>query len=254
MSEFIKEKLFVDIEENLESEKDLTNRKYTLTHSDETGNLYLYIGENYAIDKIKENRDEVLANWIKISETYILRVNLHLDLEYNDRIEIRDIIFREELPLALKAIVYGDRKLYINKRELINAPVLVYFNSSDPKYNKVEKWGNVKDYIIGENKRDWDNSILDINIKDRVILTMLTPQIEKELKKLYGESYRLCLNFASILSITPLSPPFSCSGSYIITVQIREIEKFINLNSKIAIIEFIVKSGEVKVKSVKNPR
>ena len=254
MSEFIKEKLFVDIEEGLGYENDVINRKYTLTHSDETGDLYLYIGENYAIDRIKENRDEVLANWIKISETYILRVDLHLDLESNERIEIRDIIFREELPLALKAIVYGDRKIYINKRELINAPIVVYFNSSDPKYNKVEKWGTIKDYIIGENKRDWDNNILDINLKDRVIMTMLTPQIEKELKKLYGKNYRFCLNFGSILSIRPLSSPFSCNGNYIITIEIRGVEKFINPNSKTAIIEFLVKPGEVKVKSVKNPR
>ena len=43
-------------------------RKYTLTHSDTTGNLFLTIGPYFDFDKINPiTRDEVLAQWGLVS-------------------------------------------------------------------------------------------------------------------------------------------------------------------------------------------
>ena len=41
----------------------IIGRKYTLTHSDITADLFLTIGLEYAYDEISEMRDEVLAEW-----------------------------------------------------------------------------------------------------------------------------------------------------------------------------------------------
>lgn len=253
MSDFIKEKFITEFQEGMEEECDALKRKYTLTHDDNTGEIFLYTGENYAIDRISENRDDVLASWYKISDTYILNVDLHLDCTSTSKdIDERNIIFRKELPLALKAIIYGDRKLYLSKKELINAPIIVNFKSGNKDYNKIERWGSIKDYIGNESRAPKDEKIFGGVIKDKIIVTLLAPYIEKELKKIYGNKYLFCSNFSEILGITPLTSPFICNGTYIVVVGVKSDVKRPSINN--VIIEFVIKSGEVKVKSVKNPR
>ncbi|MGG7179289.1 staygreen family protein [Clostridium paraputrificum] len=255
MSDYLKEKLFIDFEEGMETSTEIMPRKYTLTHSDETGDLFLYIGENYACNRLEEVRDEVLATWEKVAETYILKVDLHLDSELsNKNLEERDVIFRKELPLALKTIIYGDRKLYMNRKELINSPVIVYFNSNDENYNKVERWGAVKDYIIGEARSNEDERIVPPLTRDKVIITLLTPHIDRELKKLYGNKFVFCATFAEIMSIRPLNPPFACKGSYIVVVGVRTGLNIPGPNKNNVILEFLIKPDQVRLESVKNPR
>ena len=51
-------------------------RKYTLTHSDETGELFLTIGKDYDYESINYKlRDEALGSWEKEKKYYLL-VNL----------------------------------------------------------------------------------------------------------------------------------------------------------------------------------
>lgn len=57
MSDFIKEKFITEFQQGMEEECDALKRKYTLTHDDNTGEIFLYTGENYAIDRISENRE-----------------------------------------------------------------------------------------------------------------------------------------------------------------------------------------------------
>ena len=52
--------------------KIVTGRKYTLTHSDSTGNLFLSVGFVYNSSAINmKNRDEVLAEWIPYMGQYV---------------------------------------------------------------------------------------------------------------------------------------------------------------------------------------
>ena len=60
--------------------------------------------------KINESRDEVLGCWeMDDREYYIIRFEVLLMLVVVLTIPLRNKIFREELPLALMAIIYGDR-------------------------------------------------------------------------------------------------------------------------------------------------
>ncbi|MBU3190105.1 staygreen family protein [Clostridium bowmanii] len=122
-------------------------RKYTLTHSDITGELFLTIEARYDYEKITDMRDEVLAEWTMTSEDYALMVYVMVDNEKNPVMSaIRNDIFVKELPLALEAIVYGDRELLKTNRHLYKAPIYVKFNSAYPVFNRLELWGTLSDY------------------------------------------------------------------------------------------------------------
>ena len=122
-------------------------RKYTLTHSDITGELFLTIAAKYDYDKITDMRDEVLAKWSMVNDEYVLMVNVMVDNEKNPVMSaIRNDIFVKELPLALEAIVYGDRELLKSKPYLYKAPIYVKFNSVYPMFNRLELWGTLSDF------------------------------------------------------------------------------------------------------------
>lgn len=53
------DKLYVEYR-NVTPTEPVTGRKYTQTHSDITGDLFVTIGLQYAYDKINPMRDEVL--------------------------------------------------------------------------------------------------------------------------------------------------------------------------------------------------
>ena len=78
---------------------------------------------------------------------YYLKVKLEVDNgESLVKVILRNKIFREELPLALKAIVYGDRLMIENNKFLYYSHVIVYFKSKIEKYNSIEEWGVLGDY------------------------------------------------------------------------------------------------------------
>ena len=74
MSNFNPEKLSVSFIPPASTARPLAGRKYTLTHSDLTGQLFLSIGYIYDLDAInKKMRDEVIAQWQKhVSGGYVL--------------------------------------------------------------------------------------------------------------------------------------------------------------------------------------
>jgi len=93
--------------------KPIVPRKYTLTHSDITGELFLTIAAKYDYDKITDMRDEVLAEWIMVNSEYALMVNVMVDKKKNPIMSaVRNSIFTKELPLALQALRYGDREFF----------------------------------------------------------------------------------------------------------------------------------------------
>lgn len=156
MSRLNPEKLSVEFRDGVTAVEPIIPRRYTLTHSDITAELFLTIGLTYAYDKINAMRDEVLGEWGTYGKEYVYYAYLYVDGQFGPfAAAIRDKVFRRELPLALEAIRYGDRRLFESHLELDNAPIIVYFMSSIPKYNKVENWGTFSDYHITNSNRYW---------------------------------------------------------------------------------------------------
>ena len=143
MSRFNPEKLSVEFRDGVTTTEPIIQRRYTLTHSDITGDLFLTIALSYAYDKINTMRDEVLGEWIKKDESYFYNVYLYVDGQFGSGVTaIRNFVFRRELPLALEAIRYGDREFFSAHPELDNSPIIVFFKSTNPRFNKIENWGS----------------------------------------------------------------------------------------------------------------
>ncbi len=132
----------------------LMPRRYTLTHSDRTGDLYLAIGSDYDTKRISHwytrlMRDEVLAEWETRQGEAALTVHCHVSgglvIGWPG---LRDRIFRHELPLVLQALRFGDRALYRIHPELDYAPIWVCFHARQPRFSAEEIWGRPADYSI----------------------------------------------------------------------------------------------------------
>jgi hypothetical protein len=127
-------------------------RRYTLTHSDRTGELFLSIGNDYDTDQIsrlytKLMRDEVLVELTDEGDSPILRVYCHVSGGFVfGTAKWRYDIFKSELTLVLEAIRYGDRVLFEHNPQLDDSSVLIHFESTDKRFNKVENWGVLADY------------------------------------------------------------------------------------------------------------
>lgn len=131
----------------------ITPRRYTLTHSDATGDLFLTLGPDYDRQQLGEwqvrlMRDEVLAEWRDDEDGPGLHVHCHVSgaLSFGPA-GWRYAIFRRELPLALEALCFGDQRLFETQPYLKRAPVWIHFHAKQPRYNRTERWGTVADYL-----------------------------------------------------------------------------------------------------------
>jgi len=127
-------------------------RRYTLTHSDITGKLFLTINNEYDTKQISSlytrlMRDEVLAEFTKEEEGLVFKVYCHVSGGFVfGTAKLRYAVFRHELPLVLEAIRFGDRNLFEKIPNLDKTPVLIHFQSTDNRFNNVENWGTMTDY------------------------------------------------------------------------------------------------------------
>jgi hypothetical protein len=130
----------------------LLPRRYTLTHSDTTGDLFLAIGQEYDRDALSGwyhsfMRDEVLGQWTETEE----RLSLYVYCHVSGGLAVgpagwRYQIFQRELPLVLEALRYGDSGLFIAHPELDQAPIWVHFRARQHRYQRAEPWGTPADY------------------------------------------------------------------------------------------------------------
>jgi hypothetical protein len=146
------EKLHVQFAPDTAPEGPVAPRRYTLTHSDATGDLFLTIGSDYDRQQVsgwytRLMRDEVLAEWRDEEDGPALHVHCHVSggLVLGPA-GWRDAIFRRELPLVLEAFRFGDRHLFEIWPELDWAPIWVHFHAAQPHYNRVESWGTLAGY------------------------------------------------------------------------------------------------------------
>lgn len=255
MNDFIKDKLNVTFIRGITKDEPIIPRCYTLTHSDKTGDIYLDIGLKFAYNKITAIRDEVLAEWSKMGNKYILRIDLHVDAPLNGLdVAKRDKIFRKELKLAIKGIIYGDKVFFYKHNILEESPIIVYFNSKEERFNKIECWGTIKDYISSDYIEDI-KSELDNNLKDEfecenssdnyeeVIITLLLPYIDRAVY--YETKNRISFSKKDIelINIEKLTNHRNLDD-YKVSVKVycKDKESFK--------MDFIIKSSRIEIKKV----
>jgi hypothetical protein len=128
-------------------------RRYTLTHSDATGDLFLTVGKDYDMEAIRGfytrlMRDEILAEWLERGSGPELHLYCHVSGGFVfGTAGFRYNIFRRELPLVLEAICYGEQALFTAQPSLKSTPIFVHFQSRQKRYNHVESWGKSEDYL-----------------------------------------------------------------------------------------------------------
>lgn len=151
MADFNPNKIHVAYKSPVEVKKFSLPRKYTLTHSDSTGDLFLTISQEYDHKQISSlytrfMRDEVLAEWQQKNQYYELHLFVHVSGGFNfGWAGLRDKIFRQHLPLVFQTIVYGDKTLFEEFPEFNDSQILIHFQSKNKKYNKIENFGKIKD-------------------------------------------------------------------------------------------------------------
>ncbi|PLT29356.1 staygreen family protein [Peribacillus deserti] len=125
-------------------------RKYTLTHSDRTGDLFLSIGAEYNSKAINQSlRDEVIAEWVPQMGQYVLAGKVYVggnEHSENDA-KIRFTIFEQEMDLALEAIIYGDQAFFEYFPWLLDSPIYIHFESVYPICNKMLYFGTPRQFL-----------------------------------------------------------------------------------------------------------
>ncbi|MFW9922243.1 MAG: staygreen family protein [Candidatus Thorarchaeota archaeon] len=153
MSSLNPKKLHVEYMDSKNNEFSLP-RKYTLTHSDQTGDMYLTIGKHYNDEQIsnwytKFMRDEVLGEWLIKNNQKELHLYFHICGGFIfGWAKLRDTIIRSHLKLVFQSIRYGEKELIQIYSELDLSPIYAHFNSKNKKYRVIEQHGFLQDYKI----------------------------------------------------------------------------------------------------------
>jgi Staygreen protein len=152
MSSLDPRKLHIHFAEGVTPQGPLTPRRYTLTHSDSTGELFLTIAPEVDRKQIsgwytRLMRDEVVAEWQESADGPSLHLFCHVSggLVFGGA-GMRYGIFQRELTLVLQALRFGDRALFEAQPELDLAPIWVHFQSTNACYRRTERWGTPIDY------------------------------------------------------------------------------------------------------------
>lgn len=154
MSELNPDKLNITFQAGTSAGVLLLPRRYTLTHSDATGDLFLFIGAEYNQRQIsgmytRLMRDEVLAELKYEQDAIFLHVHVHV----SGGIVLGTAGWRNDtlhyhLPMVLEAFRYGDKGLFSIHPELDNVGILVHFVSNRKRYHQTEEWGQIRKYRI----------------------------------------------------------------------------------------------------------
>lgn len=141
------EKVFTERRNGATDTYPLSGRKYTLTHVDTTGDIFLTIGTSFAEDKVGKFKDEVRLQYIFINGMPILYGEVMVDgMGIPGNPPAREAIFKREMPTALQAVRFGDNGLFVAYPALDSTPVYIQFISANPDRNKLYDFGVIGDY------------------------------------------------------------------------------------------------------------
>jgi len=153
MSDLDPRKLHVTFKATKSSVSLILPRRYTLTHSDWTGELFLTIADDYDYAQIsgwytKLMRDEVLAEWQDRSQP-----TFHVYCHVRGGVILgsarwRYSILKRHMPMVLQAIRHGDHQLFLQNPALDLATISVHFRAKQAHLNKIENWGTFADYVL----------------------------------------------------------------------------------------------------------
>lgn len=149
MNKFNPERLSVEYRDGVTATDPVISRHHTLTHSDDTGELFLTIGTQFAWDKLNNDmRDEVIGEWKTNGHCIYYNAYVMVNKEGQDfnTAMRRYEVFERELPLALTAIRYGDRFLFNVYPALDNGLIIVNFISTYPQLYKQEIFGTFSSF------------------------------------------------------------------------------------------------------------
>jgi hypothetical protein len=125
----------------------LVPRRYTLTHSDRTGHLFVTVAAEYDAGalralQVRLERDEVLGEWVEDGEGP--RLDLHMaaqgGLPIFGTARMRVRIFRHYRELVLEALRVADRGLSAARPGLARSPVVARFHWRRGRVES-EDWG-----------------------------------------------------------------------------------------------------------------
>ncbi|BCN29227.1 staygreen family protein [Anaeromicropila herbilytica] len=147
MKELNPQKVFAQYRDIMKPYEPVMGRKYTITHSDITAELFVFVAGNYAEDQITRMRDEVRVAWEQNKKGIALIGSVIVDGKgVKGNAYIRNSIFYNEMPTALQALRQADRFLFVNNPNLDNTPVFIHFISSNPDYDKIYNFGAIGSY------------------------------------------------------------------------------------------------------------
>ncbi|KAB2336363.1 hypothetical protein F7731_11675 [Cytobacillus depressus] len=150
MSQFSASKLYTKFLPPTNQWFPVNGRKYTLTHSDTSGDLFLTIGNRFNLAAINlKTRDEVLAEWFRKDKQFIFIGKVYVSGGEFDEPSSRKrfLIFQKEAKLALTAIFYGDRSVFSYYPQLLDSSVFIQFESIYPQFKQVLYYGNPRQYL-----------------------------------------------------------------------------------------------------------
>jgi hypothetical protein len=147
MQQLNPKKVFVQYRDVIKPYAPVMTRKYTITHSDTTAELFVFVASNYAEDQITSMRDEVRIAWNQNEMGVILTGVVIVDGKgVPGNAYIRNSIFYNEMPTALQGLRQADRFLFDKEPELDNTQVFIQFVSSNPKYDMIYDFGTIGSY------------------------------------------------------------------------------------------------------------
>ncbi len=140
-------KVFVQYRDIMRPYEPVRDRSYTITHSDTTAELFVFVATNYAEDQITRMRDEVRISWKQYKKGLVLFGTVLVDgYGVVEKASIRNKIFYNEMPTALHALRQADRFLFDKEPNLDNTPVYIHFISNNPIYDKTYDFGVIGSY------------------------------------------------------------------------------------------------------------
>ncbi len=135
MSELNPNKLHVTFHKGTAERELCLPRRYTLTHSDVTGDMFLSIGATYDQKQIsgwytRLMRDEVLAEFKEEEGAVSMHVYCHVSggIVFGPA-GWRNEILHHHMRMVIEALRYGDRELVSAYPQLDDAKVRVHFSS-----------------------------------------------------------------------------------------------------------------------------
>lgn len=147
MRELNPQKIFIQYRDIIKPYDPVIGRKYTITHSDTTAELFVFVAEYYAEDQISSMRDEVMVAWEQNKGSLALIGYVIVDgYGIQGNADLRNEVFYNQMPTALQALRGGDRFLFDKYPNLDHTPVFIHFISSNLAYNKIYNFGAIGRY------------------------------------------------------------------------------------------------------------